>query len=480
MDYFPLSRFFAESPVARLFRRDNPALIVSFLHETFVATPRMSVPEDQLVAMLTHYLGELQEDGAGPFGDAAKTIEDWCSEGFGILAKYPDQDGEVVCEMTADAHKVVSWIQNLTTTEFVAAESKIKSLWRDIESIVERATTNPAVRLEQLQRQVDAFSAEMDQIRQTGKMDVLTPAQVNEDFARLTALVREIPGDFRTVEERLQRVAQAITSRMLEEDSNRGEIVRLTLDADEELRRSEQGQSFEGFWQFLMASGQRDAFESMVELLYRIEGLSDANRDNLALRSLFRSLLREGEKVIRSQQRISGQLRRAMDVSVRASRRAVTEAIREIKRHAMARRDDFAGRKRFVAIDDEAEIASFMTRPLYEQPVFADLTVDLTEAKQVLDVALLVEFGRMQPIHLERLRQNVRELLRGGQVVTLADIVAAYPPTIGIIEVVAYISIAAESDRNVVDSANTELLRLPQLAEHVRLRVPQVIVAEVP
>lgn len=480
MEYFSLKTFFSESPVARLFRRDNPAMILSFLHETFVATPRMSIPEAQLIALLAHHIAGLEESGEGPFGEPTKMVEDWCSQGFGILVKYPDKEGEVVCEMTADAHKVVSWIQNLTTTEFVAAESKIKSLWRDIQTMVERATSNPADRLDQLQRQVDTLLAEMDEIHRTGKMDVMTPIQVNGDFVRLTSLVREIPGDFRTVEEKLQRVAQAITTRMVEEDANRGEIVRLTLDADEELRKSEQGQSFEGFWQFLMAPGQRDVFESMVDLLYRIDGLSDLNRANPALRSVFRALLREGEKVIRSQQRISGQLRRAMDVSVRANRRAVIEAIREIKRQAMARRGDFAGCRQFISIDDEPEMTSLMTRPLYEPTVAEDLTVTLKEAEQGTNHALLAEFSRMQPIHFERLKANLRALLRSREIITLADIIEAYPPSCGLIEVIAYISIAAESPRNVVDPTRSEDLALPWLPANVRLRVPQVIIQTVP
>jgi hypothetical protein len=143
VDVSTLQSFLATSPIARLFRRDNPATIVAFLNRTFIETPRMAVQEGQLIAMLRDFSEEAAVLGEKPVGDPVKTVEDWCSENFGILTKYFDRDGEVVCEMTADAHRVVSFIQNLTTTEFVAAESKIKALWRDIENMVERATSNP-------------------------------------------------------------------------------------------------------------------------------------------------------------------------------------------------------------------------------------------------------------------------------------------------------------------------------------------------
>ncbi len=479
MDIPTLKNFFSESPIARLFRRDNPGTIVAFLYRTFVETPRMAVNEGQLVAMLRDFADEAAALGEKPIGDAAKTVDEWCSEKFGILTKYFDADGEVMCEMTADAHRVISWIQNLTTTEFVAAESKIKSLWRDIENMVERATSNPGVRLEQLQKQIEILEKEADLIRTTGQMEVMTSAQVNADFMRLVNLMREIPGDFRTVEDKLQRVASVISLKMMEADSNRGEIVRLALDADEQLQRSEQGQSFEGFWQFLMAQGQRDQFEQIVEQLYAIGGLSELNRKNPAFRALFSALLREGEKVIRSQQRLSGQLRRAMDIGVRSHRRALMEGLKEVKRAALARREEFAGDRKFMFLNDESTLASFMTRPLFERPFQANLTIELREASSEGGRELLAQFGGMSPIRLEKLRGNLRRMLEGRNIITLSEILELHPPENGVIEIVAYISIAAESPRNLVEPNYPEEVLLPWMNPPAVLRVPHVIIQEV-
>lgn len=479
MDVPTLKSFFSDSPIARLFRRDNPGTIVAFLYLTFVETPRLAITEVQLAAMLRDFSEQASAFGEKPIGDAAKTIDEWCSEKFGILTKYFDADGEVMCEMTADAHRVISWIQNLTTTEFVAAESKIKSLWRDIQNMVERATSNPGIRLEQLQKQIEALEAESTLIRTTGEMEVTTSAQVNADFMRLVSLMREIPGDFRTVEEKLQRVASSISTKMMEADSDRGEIVRMALDADEQLHRSEQGQSFEGFWQFIMAQGQRDQFDEIVEQLYAIGRLSESNRKNPAFRALFSALLREGEKVIRSQQRLSAQLRRAMDIGVRSHRRALLEGLREVKRAALARREEFTGQKRFMHLNDESSLSSFMTRPLYERALQANLTVELREASTTGSKALLAEFGGMSPIRLEQLRSNVRRMLEGRNIVTLSEILELHPPENGVIEIVAYISIAAESPRNLVEPRYPEDLPLPWMNPPTVLRVPHVIIQEV-
>jgi hypothetical protein len=480
MDYPTLEAFFSTSPVAKLFRRDWPAMIVAFLHQTFIATPRISLPESQLVALLGGYLEDLTALGKGPFGEPAKLVEDWCRDEFGILEKYFDSEGEVVCQMTGNAHKVVAWIQNLTTVQFVATDSKMKSLWRDLNAVIDRATSNPDDRLLQIERQAEQLQAEATQIRATGQMEVMTPAQLNADFSRLITLVREIPGDFRTVEEKLQQVAANITARMMEEDANRGEIVRIALDSDEELRRSDQGQSFAGFWEFLMAPGQREEFETLIDTLYRIPALSDQNRTNPVLRHLFSVLMREGEKVIRSQQRISGQLRRAMDISVRIHRRAVAEAIREIKRTAHLRREEFAGDRAFCGIFDDPDTDSFMTRPLFEPAEKADLTVDLQVASPLMDPTLLKEFANMRPIRLELLRANLRTLIatRGG-LVTLEEVFERYPPVNGLIEVMAYISIVTESRENYISEDTTTLVAIPGLPTNLRLRVPEMAIQTV-
>lgn len=479
LEYEIIKNFFSSSPIARLFRRDNPAAIVGFLHLTFVENPRGAIPEGQLAALLQAYSEDLAAIDEKSLGEPQKLIEDWCSEGFGILTKYFGTDGEVMCEMTADAHRVVAFIQNLTTTEFIAAESKIKSLWRDIENLVERATSNPGVRLEQIQKQILALEDEAKTIRTTGQIEVMTSAQVNGDFTRLVALMREIPGDFRTVEEKLQTVAAKISTRMMEEDANRGEIVRLALDADEQLQQSEQGQSFEGFWQFLMAPDQRERFEEYVELLYRIDALSEQNRKNPAFLTLFSALLREGEKVIRSQQRLSAQLRRAMDIRVRSHRRVLMEGLREVKRAALARREEFAGDKKFLYICDDSSISSFMSRPFFERPFEGNLSVELKEAVPDESKELLAQFGGMSPIRLEKLRSNVRELLQGRSLLTLGEILDRFPPENGVIEIVAYISIAAECPRNLIEPNYPEDIPLPWFNPPAILRVPHVIIQEV-
>ncbi len=439
----------------------------------------MAVQEGQLIAMLRDFSEEAAVLGEKPVGDPVKTVDDWCSENFGILTKYFDRDGEVVCEMTADAHRVVSFIQNLTTTEFVAAESKIKALWRDIENMVERATSNPGDRLIQIETQIEALTKEAERIRTTGEITTLTPSQINQDFVRLVGLMREIPGDFRTVEEKLQQVASTISTKMMEEDANRGDIVRMALDADEQLRRSEQGQSFDGFWQFLVAPGQREQFEEMVELLYSIGGLSDQNRDNPAFRALFSTLLREGEKVIRSQQRLSAQLRRAMDIGARTHRRLLLQGIKEARKAAYARRSEFVGDRGFIHLNDESTLSSFMTRPLYERPVHANLSIVMAEAGPPAGKDLLAQFGGMSPIRLAQMRTNVRRLLEARKVLTLPDILEVHPPENGVIEVVAYIAIAAECPRNYIAPDLFHEVTLAWMNPPAVLRVPQLLIEEI-
>jgi hypothetical protein len=66
----------------------------------------------------------------------------------------------------------------------------------------------------------------------------------------------------------------------------RGAIVGRTLDAQEQLRESSQGQRFYAFWDFLLALERRREFAELIELAYALPVLADDLRNDLFLRRL--------------------------------------------------------------------------------------------------------------------------------------------------------------------------------------------------
>ena len=77
------------------------------------------------------------------------------------------------------------------------------------------------------------------------------------------------------------------------------------LDADAELRESDQGRSFYAFWEFLMSPSRQDALAEILDTIYRLPTLDVLVRDHPLLRQLTRALIDAGEKIVQSNYRLA-------------------------------------------------------------------------------------------------------------------------------------------------------------------------------
>ena len=67
LTYFNLRRLFEDQPLLRLFRRQDPALVISVLYELFKSRERLMVPYQDAVVELGLFLDDLnQEDAEQP------------------------------------------------------------------------------------------------------------------------------------------------------------------------------------------------------------------------------------------------------------------------------------------------------------------------------------------------------------------------------------------------------------------------------
>ena len=162
---------------------------------------RNTVAEDKLKTLLTTYLDERRQDDPSAYpATAAEYLNDWCRPERGFLRRYfVDGQNEPMIEMTASSEKALVWLESLAETEFVATESRLESVFKDLEDLVRRASSDPDARVAALLSDIEKLHAEITRIRATGAADTYSPVQINERFGRLLATARELVGDFRQV-----------------------------------------------------------------------------------------------------------------------------------------------------------------------------------------------------------------------------------------------------------------------------------------
>lgn len=185
---------------------------------------------------------------------AAEYLVLCCSDSQGFLRRYygPGSD-EPVYELTSGTEKALLWLESLRESRFVGTESRLESVFLELETLLEQASSDPDERIRKLDERASAIRPEIDRIRATGHVTAFTPVQINERYARVLTTARELLGDFRQVEENFKRIAREIAERHAQPGVTKGAIVGHMLDSHDALRSSEQGQSFFAFWGLLLS-----------------------------------------------------------------------------------------------------------------------------------------------------------------------------------------------------------------------------------
>lgn len=474
MNFIELKLQFADSATLRLLRADNAPLVLTVLFAAFKREHVSAVPESQLRAVLEAELEELRDAGESVADKKAKDyLQEWADQAHGYLRRHqPEGKDEPVFELTPEIEQVFQWLETLKPRSHVGTESKFKSLAAVLREIVENSTRDPDVRIQRLKEEQAKLQLQIEEIERTGEVTVYNATQVNERFASVLETARKLLGDFREVERHFRRVTENISVQQAAEGSTRGGIVGQTLDAQEQLRNSSQGQSFYAFWDFLLAPERRRQFTELVEQAYSLPGLADELKDDTLLRKLQASLRAEGNKVVTSNERLVAQLRRVLDIRESAERREVGRLIQEIKSLAHQTRD-LPSQTELLEIDAGMVLASLMSKSPWSPPENVEFggSLEVSEGGDYRET--LEAFLRLHPVDFERLRQNVRDCLQTRVQITLPELLDLRPPRNGILEVLAYLFIAESDGPHIVLEA-FDLIELPG-QQGCRYRVPQIV-----
>jgi hypothetical protein len=464
-----------EMPPVRLLRTQNAPLLLAFLHRVFKQEHRVAIPEGQLRAALEAELEDRR--AAEPLAyaqSAAEYLALWCGDAQGFLRRYygPGCE-EPLYELTSGSEKALLWLESLRETRFVGTESRLESIFSELGLILEQASSDPDERTRRMEEKIQAIRAEIDHIRATGQVASFTPVQINERYSRVLATARELLGDFRQVEENFKRLAREIAERHAQPGVTKGSIVGHLLDSHDALRSSEQGQSFFAFWELLLSPERQAQFQEAVSGVAALPALDPDNQRNQLLRHFVSHLLREGEKVVESHQRMSASLRRVLDTAHLTERRRLGELLREIRQTALSVCDRPPSEEDFFEVEDFPSVFFSLSRPLWQAPdaVESNGPVELGENEISRDE--LRRFRNLPQIRLQELRRNVETCLSRDYTITLQQVLDVFPPHNGMMEVIGYLVVATNESRHFVGD-ETETIELPP-PKRQRWRVPRVL-----
>ncbi|GHO53747.1 DUF3375 domain-containing protein [Ktedonobacter robiniae] len=453
----------------KLLKADSAALIISFLHREFKQAQRVAVPHPEFIEHLEEYLEYLREQKPGQYpGTAQAYIRTWSDSDHRFIHIVAHGNSEVpMVVLTSEAERAIGWLEDMQPRSFVGTESRFLLIVQLIRDLIEKSTDDPDKRLEQLEQQRKDLDQQIEQIYQTGMVEKqYSPTQLRERFIEASNMARQLLRDFRLVEERFRDIARSVQQAQLQPGARKGSLVEYVLDADADLKSSDQGRSFYTFWEFLISPSQRDELKAFLEQLTHLPELRSVLNEERVLPRLSSTLIEAAEKVVHSNARLAEQLRRLLDEQAAAENRRVQALIQDIKREGYRLAHVIDGSMTFLEIEGAPEINLSMERDLWKPEKARPsgeppLLVSEEDLRDIDLTALYTPFS----LDEDMLRARIETLLEYTPQIRLCEVLARYPVEKGLAEILTYCMLAARDARHQIDVDASETIRFSSLAQ---------------
>lgn len=259
MDFDELDLLRRGDPAWKLLRADNAPLVLSFLSKVFVEDNIRAISAAELIGRLDDELYALNEQlGAGTFPKPAKVyLDDWSTPANGWLRKYyPPGSDEAHFDATPAVEKALTWVDSLRSRSFVGTESRLNTVFELLRQMAYGAETDPDVRLADLHRRRAALDAEITRV-EAGDFAVLDASAQRDRYQQFASTARDLLADFREVEANFRTLDRALRARIAAWEGSKGELLDEVVGNRNSIADSDQGRSFQAFYDFLLPMSDR-------------------------------------------------------------------------------------------------------------------------------------------------------------------------------------------------------------------------------
>lgn len=437
------------SPAWRLLRARNAPLVLAFLGQHFVEDNAGARPQAVLAQALDdllHAVNQRLPDGEGYASAPVAYLDDWSAPEAGWLRRfYPAGDDEVHYDATPALEKAYAWVSALRARPSIGTESRLHTLVDLLRQMVHGAEADPEARLAELRRRRDEVDAQIAEV-EAGRVAVMGGAALRERYEFFSSTARELLADFREVEENFRTLDRAARERIATWEAGKGELLASLVTDRADIAGSDQGRSFQAFYDFLLSQDRQD---ELADLLEQVQALDEITVDPRVRRVHhdWHEAAERTQVVVRS---LSEQLRRFLDDQVWSENRRVLEIVRQIETSALAVR---ASPPSTGLELDETQVAVSLPfeRPLYDvrPPSRVDSAVAVGDVED-LDTRGLFE---QSFVDTARLAEQIRTVVPPRSSALLHEVVELYPLRDGLAELVSYLAMSEEDLRVELDES---------------------------
>jgi hypothetical protein len=438
MKYDEIEHLRANHSAWSLLRSNNVALVMSFLGRVFIDRNVADLPGAELASELDDELYALnQRLGEDRFPkSAAEYLDDWAAPDRGWLRKfYPPGSDEAHYDVSPALEKALTWVRDLRTRDFIGTESRLNTIFELLRQMVFGAEDDADRRLAELYRR----RAELDgEIARAEKGDFVRLDQVGQRdrYQQFARTARELLADFRQVEENFRRLDRGLREQIAGWTGSKGALLDDALGTRNSITESDQGRSFQAFYDFLL-SHQRQA--ELTDLLDRLHEIEEITEKDERLGHIHFDWIDASERTQATVRLLSEQLRRFLDDQVWLENRRVFDLLRSIESKALQVRNLGHPVVTMEMDDSGVTLGLPAERPLYRRPV--DVAIETSEVvagSDDFDSSALVS---QMYIDRARLVNRVWDALGPHEQIGLRGILAGAPLEQGLAELIGYLSL---------------------------------------
>ncbi|HWV57677.1 MAG TPA: DUF3375 domain-containing protein, partial [Longimicrobiales bacterium] len=431
-------------PAWRLLCSDHAPLIASFLHRVFIAPNVRVLGEVELVEALEDELFVLRER-LGPDAyprPALEYLNRWAANENGWLRKfYREGTDEPQYDLTPSTEKAIAWLGTLAGRTFVGTESRLLLLFDLLRQIGEGTETDPEARIAELERRRAELDTEIARVR-AGELELMDDTALRERFQQFINISRELLADFREVEQNFRSLDRSVREKIARWEGGKGELIEEIMGRRDAIVDSDEGKSFQAFWDFLMSGRRQEELTRLLDRVLALPAIAALGPDP-RLRRIHYDWLEAGEHTQRTVARLSQQLRRFLDDRAWLENRRIMEILHDIETNALALRESPPTGDIMTLPAMAAEIELPLERPLHNLAARVELDeLELEHGDVEVDASALFNHIVIDKMALAR---QIGMTLRERPQVTLGQICERYPLEHGLAELVAYLEVAGNA-----------------------------------
>lgn len=397
---FARVRAVLDRPTLRLMSRPTSATVLAVFRTVFdrdvqyVPADRMHLQVEEHVARLVATgarvpASEQDEHDARPNG---RTLcREWVAAQWLVRSNSPDGDEQY--SLTSHALEALSLVDALSADRALISESRLAMIVDAVHRWAARAEPDPDAQVRRIDAQIAELQAERARLEQ-GDHDTVDDARMRDGYTNISDLIRQLPSDFKRVEEAVATMHRSIVDDFRREVRPIGEILDDYLArTDDLMQATPEGRAFEGAFELL----RDDALlQRLREDIATILAHPFADSLGAAERRAFRntvSILRQGiEDVLAQRRQLTATLRDQIVAHDVVRDRELDAVLRSVNRGLATWMEQGSARDRLPLglLPATAEVGTLRERfydpdaesvpPPIEEPdddVFEDLDVEM-------------------------------------------------------------------------------------------------------